>query len=93
MIRNQLNINLYHGATAFEDFRIDTSNLALIKSTDCGARGKSAGVTGTATAFALQMAQSLNSKKARSSNSTTIRFPFSVGEGTESTETFTQPML
>ena len=61
-MRNQLYTNLCHGVTAFEVFRMTTSNLAMIKHTDCVASGKSAVATGATAAFALQKVQSLDSK-------------------------------
>ena len=48
----------------------------MTKTTDCGASGQSAGVTGTIPAFDLQRAQTLDSKQARSSASVKTRFPF-----------------
>ena len=78
MMRNQPDTNLCHGVTAFEAFRMTTSNLAMTNYTDCVASGQSDVATGTTRAFALTMVQSLDSKQAISSDSTTIVFPFSI---------------
>ena len=85
MIWNQPNINLYHGATVFEDFRIDKSNITMIKSTDSGARGQSAAVTGTATAFALEWPKVSILRRLDRAILPRLDFPFHVGEGNAST--------
>ena len=76
MIWSQPKTNLYPVITAFKDLRMAASSLVMTKTTDCGASGQSAGVTGTIPAFDLQRAQTLDSKQARSSASVKTRFPF-----------------